>query len=213
MFIKKSLLSLVVVFTIFNVYSVSAFAARFEEVEKGYVEFDAFAPDDFAEPIEIQLTHKGQGYVLYYYLYKINNYFLNEAVPCGDYYVSVNIGERQDELAFIYENSLLVESANLAVPFSIIIDYASFGGDPPVLVNPEPSNIDEGTVIVPEEKIDDVDKHESNTEPDKSTSQDSNEENNEENTTKSSYSVLISFVISVVLLLVVAFILWKIKNR
>lgn len=208
MFVKKMLLSLVVIFTVLNVFFVSTFAARSGEVERGYIEFEAFTPDDFTDPIEIQLAHKEEGYVLKYYLYKINNYFLNEAVPCGDYDVSINVGERQDEFTFIYENSLLVESGNLAIPFNIIMDYTSLEGDASIQVNPNSSNEDEGKINISEEK-DDTEKQDLSVAPDKTSSQDSQEENS----SKSPYSVLISFGFSLLLLLVVAFVMWKFKNR
>lgn len=128
MFFKKLFCGLLVAVLFINFCSVSA--ARTGEFETYFVEFKALVPDDLSETIDIQLTNKGEGYVLNYYLYKINGYFSNESVPPGDYSVSVSVANaKPDDFNFVYEKEFVVEESAVAIPFSIIIDNSSLNGD------------------------------------------------------------------------------------
>ena len=121
---KKVFCFMSVVLLMACLLSVTSVAARTGEFETNGVEFDVITPDDLLEPVEIHLTEKNQGYVLSYYVHKLNNYFSNEDVPIGEYSVKVVVltDDKDEEFHYIYKKDLIVETSSTAIPFQVIID-------------------------------------------------------------------------------------------
>lgn len=216
MFVRKICFFLCTILFLSGCFGVTSFAARTGEFETGVVEFTAFTPNDFTEPVEILLKHKTEQLELKYYLYRINNYFSNESVPCGDYSVTVTVSGAE-EVGYIYEDSLCVEpSANLAVPFTVIIDYSA--GEGSISNDIEDfEDLEELEELFGEEAG--VDNSEEDTEAVEDIQEDTADSLAEEESSVSSShrkgfgSLLVSLLFSVLLIVAVGAILWVFKNR
>lgn len=216
MFLKKLVCFLVCFLLCINIVSVGA--ARTGEEETAFVEFKALYPDDLVDPVEITLKEKDTGYVLNYYLYNINNYFSNVAVPVGSYSVTATVTSNDENVfKYVYDKELVVESSAVAKEFVIIVDNAQTGAsedDEAEIVSTlnslfgdeEQSNFTE---------TEELDNNTSEINSVNSSSTDSSTDN--ENTTTNSKSghgsIIVSFCISVFIIIVAALVAWFIKKR
>lgn len=209
MFAKKVFCSLLLLICFLSVFLVNVSAARTGEFEAYSIEFKALTPDDLVEPVEIQLTHLTEKYVLKYYLYDINNYFSNELIPPGEYSVNVSVGNvEQSNFNFIYEKRLYVEPSSVAVSFTVVVDNASLEGD---AYGGETTNETEDSVDISENKEEEALDAESN-EVEENIEQGKNasglNKNGEPEHSSGGGSLLVSFLFSAFLIIVCAIGLW-----